>query len=63
MASAPITVTARDGAYDVLVARGARTRLRTVLADADITGDMIVVSSRRVWTAQGARFKRITPIL
>ena len=63
MAPSPIEVRSRDGAYGVVVSRGARTRLGAVLAGAGLTGANVVVSSRRVWTAQGAHFGRVTPIL
>ncbi len=63
MAPAPIEVRSQNGVYGIQVARGLRTRLRAVVAAAGLTGEFVVVSSRRVWTAQGRHFARITPVL
>ena len=63
MTPSPIDVTSRDGRYGVLVSRGARTRLRAVLAEAGLIGKTVFVSSRRVWAAQGEHFGRVTPLL
>ena len=63
MPTSRIDVCAHDGVYTVVVARGARTRLKRVLADAGVTGEFVVVSSRRVWTAQGGHFGRVAPLL
>lgn len=59
----PIQVHSQHGAYPVMVARGARTRLPAVLAENGLTGRVVTVSSRRVWTAQGEHFTRVTPVL
>ncbi len=63
MTASPIHVRCQHGVYGVLVARGMRTRLRTVLTEANVGGAIVMVSSRRVWKAQGAHFGRVTPIL
>jgi len=63
MAPSPIAVRSHNGVYNVQVARGARTHLRAVLTEAGLTGAIVVVSSRRVWAAQGGRIGRITPVL
>ena len=63
MTASPIQVRSQQGVYGVVVARGMRTRLRAVLAEANVGGAIVMVSSRRVWTAQGAHFGRVTPIL
>ena len=63
MAYPLIDVRSSNGIYNVLVSRGARTRLRAVLAEAGLAGETVVVSSRRVWTAQAAHLGRLTPIL
>ena len=63
MAASPIEVRSQHGVYGVVVARAARTRLRAVLAEAGVGGAVVMVSSRRVWTAQGAHLGRVTPIL
>lgn len=58
-----IDVHARDGGYRVVVASGARRRLKAHLADARLDGRMIVVSSPRVWAATGDAFPKTTPVL
>ncbi len=63
MAPSPIQVRSQHGSYGVLVSRGSRRRLRAVLTAAGITGKTVVVSSRRVWTAQGRHFGRVMPLL
>ena len=63
MAPSSIEVRSQNGVYGILVSRGARTRLRAVLAEAGLTGEIVVVSSRRVWTAQGQHFGRMSPVL
>ncbi len=63
MTPTSIDVTSSHGRYGVIVSRGARSRLRSVLPDAGVVGKTVYVSSRRVWSAQGARLGRVTPIL
>ncbi len=63
MPPSSIDVRSQNGVYGIQLARGARTRLRTMLTGAGITGEMVVVSSRRVWTAQGRHFGRVSPVL
>ena len=54
--SSTIDVTARDGAYRIVVDRGARRRVAAELAATGLTGQAIVVSSPRVWEAVGGAF-------
>jgi 3-dehydroquinate synthase len=63
MAPAPIEVRSQNGVYGVVVARGIRTRLSAVLAEAGLSGAIVIVASRRVWSAQGAHISRLAPIL
>lgn len=55
MSSTTIDVRARDGDYRVRVARALRTRLGQELDTAGLAGTRIVVTSPRVWAAQGRR--------
>lgn len=63
MPPSSIDVRAASGAYRVVVAPAATTRLPATLAAQDLTGELIVVSSPRVWAALGRRFKRVSPVL
>lgn len=58
-----IDVTARDGAYRLVVDRGARRRVAAELAAAGLTGQAVFVSSPRVWDAVGASFGKVSPVL
>ncbi|MGE0362630.1 MAG: 3-dehydroquinate synthase [Vicinamibacterales bacterium] len=53
MSSLSIPVSARDGDYTIEVARGLRTRLGAALDAAGLAGTRILVTSPRVWAAQG----------
>jgi 3-dehydroquinate synthase len=63
MPSTTIDVSARSGAYRVVVDPGALDRLPQTLHGAGVGRDSVIVSSPRVWEAAGHRLGRVTPIL
>ena len=57
MSSNTIPVAARDGDYVIHVEPGIRTRLGETLDRAGLTGQRILVTSPRVWAAQGRHLR------
>lgn len=60
---ATIDVSAREGAYRIVVERGLMRRFAAVLQAAGVHGRHVVVSSPRVWDAVGTAFRATTPVL
>lgn len=60
---ATIDVSAREGAYRVVVEPALLARLPEALDAAGLQGRRVVVSSPRVWDAVGGAFRKTTPVL
>ncbi len=58
-----IDVRAASGAYRIVVDPGSTTAWPAVLATHGVPGRALVISSPRVWTAIGRRFRRVRPLL